>query len=354
MIDFQKLLAPISDESPTGNNLRYVDGDLTFQGVEENRREEDAALAVEGEGKTANWRGVVRQCEEALAEKSKDLQLVAWLAEGLAHTEGFAGARDGLRLAKEMIETFWERLHPGFEEGEIILPIRAKPLAWLASPRCFPVAIKSIPIATAHADRPLTWGDYELSERVDEVKVKSDQSEFQNLVDAGAVTSEAFKLALSNTPPEQLQQTLARVNECAGELENLRKLCDERFGDDAPLLVPLDELFTDIRDALQKSVGTGEEAEAGEEGLAAEGVAGAPGARIGGPIGSRQQALRQLGQVAAFFRQTEPHSPISYLVQRAVRWGDMPLEDLLKEVVKSSDALEHIWETLGIKREGED
>jgi type VI secretion system protein ImpA len=348
MIDFEKLLAPISDESPTGNNLRYVDGDLTFQEIEENRTEEDAALAIEGEGKSANWRMVVRQCEESLAEKSKDLQLVAWLAEGLAHSEGFPGVRDGLRLAKEMIETYWERLHPGFEEGEIILPIRANPVGWLASPRCFPLAVKAIPIATAHAARPLTWGDYELSERVDEVKVKTDQSEFQRLTETGAVTGEAFKLALSNTPQENLQQTLASVNECAAELENLRKLCDERFGDDAPLLVSLEELFTNIRDAVQKVVGAGEEVEAGEEG-----VAGAPGARIGGPITSRQQALRQLSQVAAFFRQTEPHSPISYLVQRAVRWGDMPLEDLLKEVVKSSDALAHIWETLGITREGE-
>ncbi len=353
MIEFEKLLAPISDESPTGSNLRYVDGDLTFQGIEENRKEEDAALAVEGEGKAANWRMVVRQCEESLAEKSKDLQLVAWLAEGLAHMEGFPGARDGLRLAKEMIETFWDRLHPGFEEGEIILPIRANPLGWLASPRCFPLAIKAIPIATAHADGPLTWGDYELSERVDEMKVKTDQSEFQRLTESGAVTGEAFKLALSNTPREQLQQTLASVNECAAELENLRKLCDERFGDDAPLLVPLEQLFADIRDTLQKVVGAGEEAEAGEEGLGEEVAAGAPGARIGGPVASRQQALRQLSQVAAFFRETEPHSPISYLVQRAVRWGDMPLEDLLKEVVKSNDALEHIWETLGITHEGE-
>jgi len=353
MIDFEKLLAPISDESPTGSNLRYVDGDLTFQQVEENRTEEDAALAVEGEGKSANWRMVVRQCEESLSEKSKDLQLVAWLAEGLAHTEGFAGVRDGLRLAKEMIETFWERLHPGFEEGEIILPIRGNPLGWLASPRCFPVAIKAIPIATAHADRPLTWGDYELSERVDEVKVKTDQSEFQRLTESGAVSGEVFKLALSNTPQEQLQQTLSGVNECAAELENLRKLCDERFGDDAPVLVPLEELFTDIRDSLQKVVGAGEEAEAGEEELGVESAASASGAKIGGPIASRQQALRQLSQVAAFFRQTEPHSPISYLVERAVRWGDMPLVDLLKEVVKSNDALAHIWETLGITREGE-
>jgi type VI secretion system protein ImpA len=352
MVDFEKLLAPISDASPTGSNLRYVDGDLTFQQVEENRTEEDPALAVEGEGKSANWKAVVRLCDEALATKSKDLQLVAWLCEGLAHTEGFAGVRDGLRLTKEILFAFWDRLHPGFEEGEIILPIRAKPLAWLASPRCFLPAVKAVPIATGYSERPLTWRDREISEIVDDAQTHSDQSQFEEMKKSGAVTGEAWRTALSNTPLEKLQETLANVNECSAELQELRKLCEERFGDDAPTLTPLDDLFVEIRDALQRSVGTGEEAAEGEEGEGIE-VGAAAGARVSGPIGSRRQALQQLSQVAAFFRQTEPHSPISYLVQRAVRWGDMPLEDLLKEVVKSNDALEHIWETLGIRREGE-
>jgi hypothetical protein len=39
---------------------------------------------------------------------------------------------------------------------------------------------------------------------------------------------------------------------------------------------------------------------------------------------SRADALRRLAAVAAYFRRTEPHSPVSYLVQRAVRWGEMP------------------------------
>ena len=48
MIDFEKLLAPIAEDSPTGEDLRYVDGDLTFQQIEENHAEEDPALVVEG------------------------------------------------------------------------------------------------------------------------------------------------------------------------------------------------------------------------------------------------------------------------------------------------------------------
>ena len=84
MIDVEKLLAPISDEAPTGLDLRYTDGDLTFSQIGENRSAEDPALAIEGDAKTANWPAVARQCEEALANKSKDLELVAFLAEAAA------------------------------------------------------------------------------------------------------------------------------------------------------------------------------------------------------------------------------------------------------------------------------
>jgi type VI secretion system protein ImpA len=185
-----------------------------------------------------------------------------------------------------------------------------------------------------------------VSERVDAAQIQSDQSQFQDLIEAGYVSGDTWKLAVSNTPPERLQESLGSVRECEAELEELVALCEERFGsDEAPLLVGLGDFFSSIREFLEKSVGLDEQAEGEAEG---EQAAAGPAA-IGGPIASRQQALQSLGQVAAFFRQTEPHSPISYLVQRAVRWGNMPLEDLLKEVVKSPDALDHIWETLGIK-----
>jgi type VI secretion system protein ImpA len=63
----------------------------------------------------------------------------------------------------------------------------------------------------------------------------------------------------------------------------------------------------------------------------------------------RADALRRLAAVAAYFRRTEPHSPVSYLVQRAVRWAEMPLEDWLRYVIHDETALENVRETLGLK-----
>lgn len=82
---------------------------------------------------------------------------------------------------------------------------------------------------------------------------------------------------------------------------------------------------------------------------AAGGAAAAPS----GPIGNRKQAFDKLKEVADFLRKTEPHSPVSYLVQRAVKWGSMTLEDVLSELVKNNDVRKQLFETLGVREEGQ-
>ena len=65
---------------------------------------------------------------------------------------------------------------------------------------------------------------------------------------------------------------------------------------------------------------------------------------------SRTDALRRLATIAQFFQRTEPHSPVAYLVQRAVRWGEMPLENWLDEVITNADVLAALRDTLGLPK----
>ena len=67
-----------------------------------------------------------------------------------------------------------------------------------------------------------------------------------------------------------------------------------------------------------------------------------------GAIAGRADALRRLADIAAFFQKTEPHSPVSYLVRRAVKWGNMGLETWLQEVIKDQTVLVQLRETLGV------
>ena len=54
-------------------------------------------------------------------------------------------------------------------------------------------------------------------------------------------------------------------------------------------------------------------------------------------------------EIANFFRRTEPHSPLSYTLDEAVRRGRMTWPELLAEVVADMDARNSILTTLGIR-----
>jgi len=53
-------------------------------------------------------------------------------------------------------------------------------------------------------------------------------------------------------------------------------------------------------------------------------------------LNSREDAFVQLGLIAEYFRKTEPHSPVSYIINKAIKWGDMPLEELMNELIPES------------------
>ena len=124
----QDLLQPIPGANPAGANLHY---DPVYDKVKEARREE--ADVDQGEWKTArklaDWPLVIKLTSEALATKSKDLQLAAWLTEAMLHQEGVKGLRAGLTLLRGLLERFWDGLHPEPEDGD--LEFRAAPLQWV-------------------------------------------------------------------------------------------------------------------------------------------------------------------------------------------------------------------------------
>ncbi|MFV9616772.1 MAG: ImpA family type VI secretion system protein, partial [Gammaproteobacteria bacterium] len=72
-------------------------------------------------------------------------------------------------------------------------------------------------------------------------------------------------------------------------------------------------------------------------------------AQTTGPVNSRADAFKKLTEISEFFRKTEPHSPISYILERAVKWGDMSLNDLIKELIPDSSARDTYGSLTGIK-----
>ncbi len=71
---------------------------------------------------------------------------------------------------------------------------------------------------------------------------------------------------------------------------------------------------------------------------------------------NRQQALKLLAQIQEYFATNEPHSPVTFLLGRAIDWADMPLDQWLTHIIKNEDQLSMISDMVGIqpKRQSSD
>lgn len=364
MVAFDDFMKPIDEAKPSGDDLRLDPGDLTLSQLEEMRTEVDPTLDAGGEARAANWTGVVSLCETTLTERTKDLEIAAFYTQGLVETEGVSGLLAGLGVLRGLVENFWEHVHPGWDDGEIVEPIRARPLSWIGSSRVFLTSVKKIRITDPIGDEPRTWFDYEQSKRVDQAASKSDQGPFKELVSGGLITGAQWRGSLGGTPPERLSATVSGLKECIGAVAALDKACEDRFKEDPPYLMELTALLEEMIDYLEsymESGGSAVSASAPQEAPAAASAsaasapatASASGPGPAGPIGSRDEAYRRLREVAEFLRKTEPHSPVPALLDRAVRWGNMSFEKLFDDVVKNRDARSQTRDLLGLESAAE-
>jgi type VI secretion system protein ImpA len=363
ILDFEMLLAAIPGDNPSGESLRLT---APYDAIQEARRADDDLDqgAWVRDTKVADWPAVIKIATEALVTKTKDLQLAVWLVEALVKHHGFPGLRDGLRLLRELQEHFWDSLYPEIDDGD--LEFRAGPLEWLNEK--LPSSIRQTPVTQGMNAERYTWLHWKESREVDNLG-RRDPAAMAALVGEGKITGEQFDKAVETTQLAYCQTHFEDLNETWHEYEQLAQVVDDRFGREAPGLSGIKQAITDYL-ALMADIGkkkggfdsqskpdlTQHEAEEEELGnIAGQETSGPvipPRGRstlITFELQSRADALRQLAAVADYFRRTEPHSPVSYLVQRAVRWGEMPLEAWLQNVIHDESVLEQLRETLGLK-----
>lgn len=384
--DIEALLAPLEGESPAGVDLQY---DRLHDEIREARRADERLEQGEWKRmqKQADWGLVERLATAALAERTKDLRVAAWLAEALVKLYGFPGLRDGLRLLRGLLERYWDNLYPPVEEGDT--EARANALAW--ANRQLVVAAQELPLTATHSGVNYNFFQFDGAKKYNiPEQGGGDESALNKLRELaareGRITTEEWRKAKQATPRAFYEETCAVLDECWQEFVALDRTIDEKFGAQTPGLSALKRALDDIRtiaaqiarekrllepdavlDMTDDANETGGEpvaAPADAEGHTTELVAGEPSANAaaiaqtattmaqtaGGHIRTREIALKRLAEIAVYFQQTEPHSPVSYLVQRAVRWGQMPLETWLQEVVKDGSVLGELRETLGLNR----
>lgn len=352
VIDLDALLTPIEGENPSGQYLRYSG---VYDEIAEARRSDDVFVKddYETSGKSADFRQVISLATSTLSRESKDMQIAAWLSEALVKTYGFDGLRDACRLMSGLQETFWDSIHPQIEDGD--MEGRANAISWMDE-QCA-LAIRQAPITNYQG---LSLLDFEDSKRFDfpdniETLDEADQIKFNELKavaeQQGRVTAQKWAQDVANTRRAFYEELATLIAECWAAYRGLNGVLDERFDrNQVPSMLKLQKSLEEVEAQVRK-LHEQKKLEEPDESDVAEGEGGEAGAEGGsssGPVKSRQDALRKLSEVAEYFRRTEPHSPVSYLVQRAVKWGNMPLETWLQDVIKDDATLFSLRQTLGL------
>jgi type VI secretion system protein ImpA len=358
ILDFARLAAPINGEMSVGNDPRADSSPTSaYYQVKDARSQARAAerqsLMTNGEDDVyADWGPILSLAPDVLAEQAKDLEIAAYLVEALARKHGFAGLRDGFRVVREMVEQFGDDVYPLPDEDGI--ETRVAPLTGLngeGGDGTLIAPINAVPI-TDHSSVG-QFATYQFLEAQELDRMPADARERR--LEQGAVDMSTFRAAVVESSPEYYGQLLEDLDGAIAEFSKLEKVLDEKYGREAPPTSSIREALAGCRETITNvardklaALEVADEESAGEEGGSGEG--GARGRAADGSVGSREEAFRVIAKVADFFRRTEPHSPISYALDRITRWGRLPLPDLLRELIADESSVDQMFKMVGIPK----
>jgi type VI secretion system protein ImpA len=335
------LLAAISDASPCGEDMSFSDD---FDVIQELRRADDPTLD-QGEWvtalKLADWPAVRANCERLLTTRSKDLRIAAWLTDANARLAGFEGLADGVTLCAQLCTRYWDNLHPALDDGDA--EQRAGNLRWLLTQ--IEALAPQLPVLQ-HNERALSLLDIAGAQSAVRATDRADDA----AAPSARLTPDDVAAARRSTPRNFMLANLAGAQRALGALADLQTVIDERMGAEGPGFAAARQALEEAVHGVERLSRDGSAAAATPTVAVAESTAHTPqsAAAPSGPLRARADALRQLREVADFFRQTEPHSPVAYLADRAAQWGDMPLHAWLRAVVKDPGVLSTMEELLGV------
>ncbi len=364
MQDIELFLQPISLDNPCGEDLAFSSA---FDAIQNARRQDDPLLE-QGEWvterKIADWNFIEKECRQLLQHQSKDLRLSLWLCEALVQTKGFIGMSHGLDITTALISTYWEQMYPSIDDND--LDQRISLLQW------FVQLLQKLPKNIGlNASGTLNFNDFEAAQLL-KSQLDNNPDLYDNGLPEHKITLDDYQDALLQTSVPHLQETLQHLALASESWNAFKRKLDLLLGLDAPAFASVDqaldqisshlskvlkergalidvnhELITqDVPVAISNSISTVENS----SNLVQSGF----NPQQQSHIQNRQQAMLILQQISDYFSNNEPHSPVSYLLKKTIKWANMPLHEWLAAVVKQDEPLDALQEMLGMQSSNHD
>lgn len=375
-LDLDAARQPIPGDNPAGANLR---ADSSFNSPLRNLRDKAREArtkereARDGKSKETNpavaglpdWQAVRAEGWSVLCEKSKDLDVMTFLLEGLTRTDGFAGICFGFSACAAIVREFWDamlaRAKAPAEGEEGAEPLDAgdatdtlvRLLGQLNENELLTLPISYIPITSGSAGGLALWQYKQASEAA---KQSPEERERLKLM-----TLEVFEKSVAETDAGFFQTLDEDVRGAIAAIHDLEAAFSERLGDYvsyAPsfsnILAALEDVAINVRYLAKDKLPGGGAAAGGAPGAAAtsSGAAAGGNAAAGfapGQAFTREQAFQQLSRIADFFAETEPLSLLAEQIRLVVHRGRLKPEEYFRELIESDDTLARFFKTVGIR-----
>jgi len=360
-IDIDSLLAPIDEASPTGDDVRNDFSPTSlYQTIKLERNEARAAErhavhADEAFEAISHWNRITEVAPTILSTQSKDLEIACWFAEAMVRRYGFSGLRDAFKLIHGLIDQYWDNLHP--MPDEYGMETRVSCVAGLngeGSEGVLIAPIRRVDITQGSN----AFGLWQYRQALDTKNIKDEDVRDRKTESLGFSLGDIEKAVeeSSDTYYINLHDDLNEAIDYYTKIgEKLDELCD---ADDTPPTRTIVEVLKENLGAVihlaqhklpsADALADAEEPSDDEETDEASPASETQVKKVKGPIENREDAFKQLLEIATYFRKYEPHSPISYILQKAVKWGNMPLNELIAELIPDSSSRERYSELTGV------
>ena len=340
-------------------------------------RQEDDPLLAQGnwvtELKVADWDFVKNQCAELLSHTSKDMKLALWYVDALSHTDHLAGISQGLSLLQTLNDDYWLTMYPPLDGEEESMDIRAGLLSWFV--KALTDDIKQLSLADTKVEN-YDYNYYLTARDHDKQRQQNPDSETSN-----QLTLSDYNHAIKNSNETWQKTLMSNLNKVTEQWQALTDQLNDLMGMDAPVFAPVTDLLMALKQHLHPLL---PEYADTTNSISQEGVADTvnrtddhESTKSNGNKSlastknvtltdfnpsnrdhqsNRRQALKLLAQIQEYFATNEPHSPVTFLLGRAIDWADMPLDQWLAHIIKNEDQLSMISDMVGIqpKRQSSD
>lgn len=362
LIDISTLIAPIEGELKVGNDLRedrsYTSDYSQIKDARRAARDAERSNMFDGDNTEAleHWQKIFILAPKVIATQSKDLEIACWLTEALVRKSGFQGLKDGFTLIRELIENYWEAgLYPLEDEDGI--ETRVAPIAGLNGEGAEGILLS--PIRNSHITEDASYEPFSLwqyNQAVDVSRMTDDRKR-NEMIEKNGFSMEDIEKAVNQSSSEFYIQLFDDVDVCLNEYRQINTLLTDFCGSyDAPATSKIIELMEDAKSALNHIAKAKlpivieiPEANDSEQKINETNLPVASSIAITTALNSRDDAFKQLNSIAEYFLKTEPHSPISYILSKAIKWGNMPLDELMKELIPDSSSRDTYSSLTGVK-----